>query len=185
MSDEQLNSWRQAVGVFGARLAEVSDAHLDAPTPCTDWAVADLLSHVFEVQTRTPSALGASMDLAAPRTAEGWELLIGQAEQVLAAPGRLGETVMSGFGEMPAAAMLSVATADCLTHTWDLSRALGVDHGVPDDAASAALEFMRPLDELLRGPGMLAAKIAPPDGADAATQLACFAGRDPAWRPIG
>ena len=185
MSEEQLNAWRQAVDVFGACLAKVSDERLDSPTPCTDWVVADLLSHVFEVQTRTPTALGASMDLAAPRTAVGWERLISQAEQVLAVSGRLGETVTSGFGQMPAAVMLSVATADCLTHTWDLSRALGVDHGVPDDAALAALEFMRPLDELLRGPGMLAAKISPPVDADVATQLACFAGRDPKWRPSG
>ena len=92
-------------------------------------------------------------------------------------------TVETGLGPMTASDMLHIATADCLTHTWDLARALQLDEQLPVEAVDLAFRFMGPLDELLRAPAMLGPKLDPPPGADQQARFLSFAGRPLDWAP--
>jgi uncharacterized protein (TIGR03086 family) len=174
-------AWTTAATGFGLRLQHVSAADHARPTPCDSWAVGDLIDHVFDVQNRTPAALGQPVSPEAPSPA-AWRRLCEGVSNTISADA-LSRTVESALGPMAASDMLHIATADCLAHTWDLARALGIDDDLPSDAVEFAFEFMRPLDELLRGPGMLGPKLEPDTDATIQSQFLAFAGRNLDWKP--
>jgi uncharacterized protein (TIGR03086 family) len=177
----ELENWSAATEAFAARLAGVGTATRSLATPCVDWTVADLVDHVFDIQHRTPCALDDRFGVVEGRSAREWEALCARALAVLSTPGALDRTVTSAFGPMSAREMVSISTADCLGHTWDLSRALGISDSLPIAALEGAYAFMEPLDELLRGPGMLGARRSPRPEASLQERFLCFAGRDLEW----
>lgn len=44
------NRYRRLSGAFAERIAAVPDDAWDAPTPCADWTVRDLVGHVIQTQ---------------------------------------------------------------------------------------------------------------------------------------
>ena len=66
---------------------------------------------------------------------------------------------------------------DMLVHTWDLARVVGGDESLNQDAVAAAFSGLKPLDAMIRMPGVFAAKVEPPAGADLQTEFLCFLGR--------
>ena len=76
----------------------------------------------------------------------------------------------------------AVATAgigDVLVHTWDLSRATGLDEALDADEVHRLVEAMEPIDEVLRESGHFAPRVEVPDDADDQTRLIAFTGRRP------
>jgi uncharacterized protein (TIGR03086 family) len=177
-----IKAWSAAVAHFGLRLRRAAPDDYTRPTPCGDWTVYELIDHVFEVQRRVPAALGQP-----PRhemsTPEAWQQLCRDVSRTIAAEDTLSRNVETGLGPMTASDMLYIATADCLTHTWDLARAFQLHEQLPTAAVRVAFDFMQPLDELLRGPNMLGPKLETPENATLQTQFLCFAGRNVNWTP--
>jgi len=68
-------------------------------------------------------------------------------------------------------------STDVLVHTWDLARALGGDEHLDQDAVGHAYEGLKPMDAMIRMPGVFDAKIAAPADADIQTQFLNFLGR--------
>lgn len=96
------------------------------------------------------------------------------------ADGALDRTVDPGFGEMPATAVLGMATTDTFQHAWDLATATGQDNDLDPEMAGQLLEAARrsipPTFRSETGDIFGLEQPAPPD-ANAATQLAAFLGR--------
>lgn len=67
---------------------------------------------------------------------------------------------------------------DILIHTWDLSRAVGLDEALDPDEVHRLYESMLPRDEMMRGPAF-GPKVDVPDDADEQTKLLGFTGRTP------
>jgi uncharacterized protein (TIGR03086 family) len=88
------------------------------------------------------------------------------------------------FGEMPlAAAITQFYTSDVWMHSWDLSRALGVDFDLGEQRCAETLAAMEPMDQLLRHSGQFGPRVPVPDDAPAQDRFVAFIGRDPYWRP--
>lgn len=164
-----------------ARVDGIAAGGWDRPTPCTDWTVRELVTHVVDTARRVGSLVGAldpapagpDDDLVACWAAARDAIAGALADEAVAT-----RVVSSGFGEQPFASLVGrLLCADTLLHTWDLARATGQDEQLDPEAVTAAAAFLTPIDEAIRRPGGFAPKVEPPAGADEQTRLLCFAGR--------
>jgi len=167
---------------FSRRVQGADEANWTRPSPCTDWAAADVVDHVVNVHRmilasltgETPTQLEAGED-----RRQAWSQATGQVRAALSDPEQATRTVSGGpFGEQPFESLVGrVLCADTLIHTWDLARATGQNEQLDPSAVQAAMGFLGPIDEAIRRPGGFGAKIDPAPGADAQTRLLNFAGR--------
>jgi hypothetical protein len=66
---------------------------------------------------------------------------------------------------------------DVLVHTWDLARTVGADEHLDEELVRQAYEVLKPMDAMIRQPGVFGAKLEPPAGADLQTEFLYFLGR--------
>ena len=181
---------------LGALVAEVDDVQLDAPTPCAEYTVGDLLDHIgglavaFAEAARKEQGTNATQAPpgSAAHLADDWRTRIpadletlGTAWQDPAAWD--GTTTIAGM-EMPAPAVGAVALDEIVTHAWDLARSLGRPFDADADAIAGAMEFVGPISE----PGAPRPEIFGPvvevsDDVSAMDRFVALTGRDPDWTP--
>jgi hypothetical protein len=148
-------------------LERVGPADLDAPTPCTEWTVRDLLAHLGDATAALLEAADGTVD-AEPRfggpVLTRARLLAGG---VPPGPVRIGDRVLDGD-------LLDAAGALELTvHGWDLNTALGRVDPIPETLARQLLSAALPIDEPEFAPAMPA-----PPAATAAQRLLSSVGRN-------
>jgi uncharacterized protein (TIGR03086 family) len=79
---------------------------------------------------------------------------------------------------MPAGEMISrFMSMDVLVHTWDLARTVGADEHLDEDSVRLAYDALKPMDAMIRRPGVFGPKLEPPAGADLQTEFLYFLGR--------
>jgi uncharacterized protein (TIGR03086 family) len=79
---------------------------------------------------------------------------------------------------MPAEQMIGRLTCtDVLVHTWDLARAVGGDETLDADAVAGAFSGLKPMDAMIRMPGVFGPKVDAPSDADEQTEFLTFLGR--------
>ena len=176
---DPLTAFRRAEGAFVSVLAKVRPDQADAPTPCAEWSVRDVVAHV--VAGNWWLAGGQS-----PRVPDDIEDLTGAyaasaeaAYSVLAAPGGLERLYEFPFGPVPGVVAARMRARDALVHGWDLAKATGQSTDLDPDLAADLLEFSRQqITAEFRGPGRRFAAVQSCDpGRPAADQLAAFLGR--------
>ncbi|WP_327281933.1 MULTISPECIES: TIGR03086 family metal-binding protein [unclassified Streptomyces] len=123
-----------AVELAGRTLAAVRPEQYDAPTPCDDFDVRRLSSHLVAVVRRI-SVIGRGEDpfsvpsfadeIADGGWAAAWEPGARDVAQVWADPEILGRRLRLPMGVLPGAAAAAVYTHELVVHTWDLARATG------------------------------------------------------------
>ncbi|MGP3689353.1 TIGR03086 family metal-binding protein [Streptomyces sp. IBSNAI002] len=188
MPESLLERHAEALSLFGERLRAVADDQWDAPTPCTEWSVRDLVSHVTGEQLwipplvsegRTVAELGDAFsgDVLGEDPVAAWDRAAAAAHAAFAAPGALARTVRLSYGPALGSAYCSELTADCVAHTWDLSRAIGADDRLPDGLVEFSIKEVMPYADGLAASGMYAAPLEVPAGADAQTRLLGLLGR--------
>ncbi|MES9525766.1 TIGR03086 family metal-binding protein [Streptomyces capoamus] len=172
----------------------VRPEQLAAPTPCTEFDVRGLLSHVVG-GTRRIAVVGEGGDgLAVEPVAEGvaddgWAAAYDEvrvrALKAWASDERMTSRVRVPWGEVPGHAALSGYVMEIVTHTWDLAEALGHPHELDAELAEFALanaqrvlpdsrprDARTPFDDRREAP----------EGADAYGRLAAWLGREPLSR---
>ncbi len=166
---------------FGRRLAGVRDDQWAAPTPCTDWDVRALVSHVVATHRRvvatvtetTPREVDPEADLTTQ-----WSESSASVVEALDDPDLSTKTIGGMFGEQPFESLVGrLLCSDTLFHTWDLARATGQDENLDAEAVQKAMEFLEPIDDAIRRPGGFAPKISPPTDSSAQTHFLNFGGR--------
>jgi len=166
---------------FGARLGRVTPNQWSLPTPCSEWDISDLATHVITTHRRMVSNLEGSPATEVDRggdLAVQWSEASAAVKGALADPDQASQMVNGMFGEQSFESLVSrLLCADTLFHTWDLARATDQDEQLDPQAVAKAMEFLAPLDEAIRRPGGFAPKIEPAAGADPQTRLLNFGGR--------
>lgn len=176
-------------------IESVTPADLDRPTPCDDWNVRDLLSHLVGVGKRIPHiAAGGSPDEVPASTQgvadDGWteawhERLDGLRRSVSST--ELGTIVIHPAGRMPWAMAVGIYASELAVHGWDLARALGRDGELDESIAAGVVGPMKgalPAEPrgaaigIPFGPVVAVSPDAPPYA-----QLVAWVGRDPEWTP--
>lgn len=191
---ELIDALGVARGEFEARLATVKPDHWDRPTPCSDWTVGALVTHVV-VGCRMAVALlaGSSADEAftaarsAPPLGAGDDLMgefVSAADAQEAAFGKDGaltRTVHHRVGDMPGGQLLEFRTSDYVLHTWDLARAVGADEHLDAELVALIWEGMVPMAPMMGKTGQFGAGPSGSLGEDAPLQarLLDLSGRRP------
>ncbi len=166
---------------FTARVLPVSAEQWSAPTPCPDWSVRDLVTHVIGTQRGVMTRINGADPVVVDRNGD----LVAQwreASRAIAGAVRdetRASTIVGGmFGEQPFESLVGrLVCTDLLVHTWDLARATGQDETLDPGGVSAAQVFLSSIDDAIRVPGGFADKITPAADADAQTRFLNFCGR--------
>ncbi|MET7600125.1 TIGR03086 family metal-binding protein [Streptomyces sp. NPDC004082] len=182
--------YRSAAGQLATLIGTVRPERLDGPTPCAEYDVRRLLSHIVG-GTRRIALIGAGGDgLAVAPYAEGvpddgWAAAYDEARERVrrdwADDARLDALVRVPWGEVPGRAALAGYVMEAVTHTWDLAEAIGSPLELdPEPARFALAVARRVLPEARREEGgHFASAVPAPEGADVYGQLASWLGRRP------
>jgi uncharacterized protein (TIGR03086 family) len=182
---------RATIGV----VSQVAPADLGRPTPCGNWTLGDLLSHMIaQHHGFAAAAWGEGADPARWQlrpVAEPVAEYRAAAERVLAsfaADGVLDRELalpeISPARPFPAAQAISFHFVDYVVHGWDVARSIGVDYGLETDLLAAALPVVRavPDGEQRRAPGAaFAPGLAVHEDMGALDQILAMLGRRPSW----
>ncbi|HEX3621595.1 MAG TPA: TIGR03086 family metal-binding protein [Acidimicrobiales bacterium] len=181
---ETLDALGLAFEHTGRVVGGVTADQLGAATPCTEWEVRTLLSHMLAVMANcgraargealVPGTALLEEDFAGQFAAEAGRTLAGW--RACPADGM----VDIGAGPMPVAAAMGINLLDTSIHGWDVARATGQDGTLPPELATTLLTIGPSIvtDELrayagFNPPVALAADAGPTD------QLVAFLGRRP------
>ena len=177
-------------------VAGVSDGQLDAPTPCSDYRLGDLIHHVGGLALAFTAAARKDRGEASNRRSKGdasqlgsdWRERIPQDLATLAEAWRdpqawSGMTRIAGL-EMPGEAAGVFALDELVVHGWDVAQA----SGQPYDCEPTALEVVHNLVAQFSGPGMdqqrqglFGPEVAVSDDAPLLDRVIGMTGRDPNW----
>lgn len=167
---------------FGSRLDQVPEDRWDSPSPCDQWSAREVVAHSASVHRNVVGMVGVKVDQdhipedAAAAWHQASDLVVG----ALADSGMAASKVETRAGPMTFEELVAtLLSADTLVHTWDLSRAVGLDEQLDPDAVAAVHAYLLPRAEQMRVPGGFGPEVSPPPGADPQTRLLCFTGRRP------
>ena len=160
-----------------------------APTPCAQWNVRDLVSHLVGLNLVFVAMLDGSpvpergTDHLGADPAEAYRRSAAALQAAAALPGVLERSQATPLGVATGAERLRWRIADLLVHGWDLGQATGARANLPDDLVEQALTFVR-----ARLPGQpRTGRFDDPqpisDDAPVIDQLAAFTGRPVPWLP--
>ncbi|HEV2778337.1 MAG TPA: TIGR03086 family metal-binding protein [Actinophytocola sp.] len=190
---EVLEAHGRAMDVFDRAVRKIEAGSWDAPTPCSEWTVRDLLNHLVYEQLWVPDLLGGATvaeigdryegDQLGDDPVRSWTEASRAARRAWLAPGALDRSVRLSRGATPAAEYCQEMTIDLAVHGWDLATALGAETEMGDELAGFLLRSVEPHVDNWQGIGIFAAPVPVPADADAQTRLVALLGRDPDWTP--
>lgn len=180
---EVQDAYRRVSQGFDAAVNAVGPDAWDAQSPCEQWKARDVVAHVVAghrgviagIRGGEAAPLGADED---PKLA--WEEASRTVDEIAGDPESLAREMDGPTGKMPAGQIIGqFVTMDLLVHTWDLARTAGADERLDEDTVRRAYETLKPMDAMIRQPGVFGPKVEPPPGADLQTEFLCFLGRRP------
>lgn len=178
-------------------VAGVPDDRLDAPTPCTDYTVGDLLDHIagltlaFSAAARKePGAAGTPPPGDRTKLLADWRTRIpADLDELVVAwsnPDAWSGMTRAGGIDMPGEIAGIVAIEELVAHGWDLAKGTGQSFTVDDESADLTIGFY----EQFSGPDSADQRgdaYGPvnrqPATASKLDQLIGLSGRDPGWSP--
>ncbi|MER6396483.1 MULTISPECIES: TIGR03086 family metal-binding protein [unclassified Kitasatospora] len=177
-----------ALGQLEKLIAEVTPEALDRPTPCPEYDLRQLLSHVvggvhrlayIGEGGRAEDVVAATGELADDAWPAALDRARARAVAAWADDAKLDRPAVAPWGEVPGRAALGGYVMETVTHSWDIAQALGSRLALDERLALTALAVAEAVlsPEYRGGPVPFAAVQPVPDGADTYTRLAAWTGR--------
>jgi uncharacterized protein (TIGR03086 family) len=168
-------------------VAGVRDDQWSSPTPCADWSVRDLVSHVVSGNFLFASVLRGEPPLSReeilrsrPDLARAYRESAAVLVDAFRQPGVLERMVSIPAGNVPGVVALHIRITEILVHGWDLARATRQRTTFPQDVAEQELTISQKNLSLIppqRSPFAPPQPVAP--DAPAIDRLAALLGRQP------
>jgi uncharacterized protein (TIGR03086 family) len=192
---DAMQRYRRAQDDVDAVLAAVRPDLWDAPSACSEWTVRDVAGHVIWGQRQMrawatgedhPDRRGAPGAAHPGELAGGDPVALWRAARAESAatltPEALGRSApVTGLGEVPLAALVTLLTTDLVAHTWDIGHALGMAVRLEPELVTLAFDWARA--HLVRRPGFFGPELTPPAGSGEQTRMLAFLGRAD-WQPV-
>ncbi|CAN5271575.1 TIGR03086 family metal-binding protein [soil metagenome] len=168
---------------------------LDAPTPCSEFAVRDLVNHLLfwgpaleGAGRKEPVAPTGPDERSVDLSRDDWAAALeSQIDRIVEAWGDQraweGTTRFGSPEEVPASMIGGMACTELVLHGWDLARATGQE---PDWGEEVAAFVDRELTRTAaqgREMGIYGPAVAVPDTATTLERALGLSGRDPRWAP--
>lgn len=180
--------YKRALDQTATIVAAVRPDQLDRPTPCDEWDVRGLLSHMVGAVTRA-ALIGEGKDALAvppfadPATADwpaAYQEAVGRALAAWSDDAKLDALFAVPWGKVPGREAVTGYVEEILTHGWDLAFATGQETERDPSLAEFALGFARrALPPEIRERAPFGAVVEPPPGGGPYAQLAAWLGRTP------
>lgn len=174
--------FKRASALVDEVVARIRPEQLGEPTPCTEWNVRELLTHVVANEfafAGWAEAGGGHPDTGAYVLPDDYVAAYREgARRVTAAfeaPGMAERTYQTPIGEGPGVFLVELLFNDMLLHGWDLARATGQSTDFPEDLVASSRAALGQAPRVEGGP--FAAAQPEPESGTAADRLAAFAGR--------
>ena len=193
MSDQRnvVDLYARSVERFQAAVEGVPADRWDAPTPCTDWNVLELVNHLVGedrwvvplVEGRTIAEVGDELDgdLLGDAPPEAASAAGKAAVAAFAEPGALGRTVHLSFGDFTAEDYAWQVLVDHVVHTWDVLAGAGSDRTLDPSLVAATTGFWEKWADTYRRSGAVGPPVEAAADASAQDKLIASFGRDPNW----
>ncbi|PUA80404.1 TIGR03086 family metal-binding protein [Nocardioides currus] len=184
---ETADKFMQRADAFGAILDRVDGAGeqpWDAPTPCDDWSVRDVVEHAIETErdflTRQDLEPGPAPDLGDLPAA--WRRHAAGVAEVLGRDGVAEREYDGYFGRTTIAdTMADFYGWDLVIHGSDVARATGQPWSISEEEAASLHATADSWGDALYSEGVCTAAVPVPDDASATDRLLARLGRDPQW----
>jgi uncharacterized protein (TIGR03086 family) len=178
--------------------AGAGQADLARPTPCRDWNLGELLTHMtIQHDGFAAAAEGNGADLslwqARPPAADPVADYAAAADRVLRAFAADGVVTrkfalpeLNPSVAYPGGLAIGFHFIDYVTHGWDVARTLGADFEIEPDLLGVALAMAEaiPDDQTRLQPGAaFAPRVGVPQEASQLDRIMALLGRRPDWRP--
>jgi len=177
--------YTQAQDEFDTMLAAVPPDGWSRPSMCREWTVRDVAGHVIWGQRQLHAWATGSPDperdgapgMPHPAVMAGDDpLSTWRAVRTVPSDEELTRTVtITGMGDIPVVALLSLLVTDFTAHTWDIGHALGLPADLPEPLVTASFDWAR--TNMVRRAGYFGPELAPPPDADDQTRMLAFLGR--------
>lgn len=181
---QNLQNFTKAASMLRSAAVRVPQDAWDNPSCCEGWTAREAAGHAsWVLQNVAAGANGGGHPAQLPEAevagADPAATVCASVDACLAAldqPGVLGTVSQTPFGEMPMDNFIGALWVDPMTHAWDIADAAGIDHGIDEATAAAALEQLRPMAEMMRGAGVFGPEVET-TSTSAIDQFVAFAGR--------
>jgi uncharacterized protein (TIGR03086 family) len=174
-------NYRVASDGFDAVVDTVRSDQWDCQSPCEKWRARDVVAHIVEGHRGVIANVrgGESKPLGEDEDAkQAWQLASEAIAEITDDPRAMALEVDGPTGKMQAGEIIDrFVTMDLLVHTWDLARAVGADDRLDEDAVRKSYEILKPMDDMIRRPGVFGPKLDPPADSDLQTEFLYFLGR--------
>jgi uncharacterized protein (TIGR03086 family) len=181
--NDTITTYTERAERFGDLLAR-ADGRWDAPTPCTDWTVRDLVRHVIDTERQflEQHRLPVPPDTPDADPARAWRSHARAAVDALRADGVADRRYDGYFGPTTIGdTMADFYGWDLAVHAWDLARATGQDDPITDQEADRLSAIADGWGAALHSPGVCGPELPAPDDAGPVERLLARLGRDPHW----
>jgi uncharacterized protein (TIGR03086 family) len=178
---------RRACEQFGDHVRKVRPGQWTNQTPCADWDVRTLVSHVVAedlwtvplMEGKTIAEVGDRFDgdVAGTDPVSSYGAAAAAAVAAVSAPGALDGTVHLSYGDESGTEYVSQLFADHLIHGWDLARAIGADERLDPELVAACADWFARHEDAYRAAGAIGPRPTLPPGADQQTVLLAAFGR--------
>jgi uncharacterized protein (TIGR03086 family) len=179
MSQEVVDRVTHLLHQFDARVQAAPADSWSNQSPCSEWKARDVVVHVGNNLRRltagmsgaAPSEIGSDEEIGAAWNSSLHDFLtgLGTADLSVEIPGPMGPMAMEHM-------IGRFVCNDILVHTWDLARSVGGDEQLDAAAVAGAYEGLKPMDAMIRRPGIFADRIDRQD-VDLQTEFLAFLGR--------
>ncbi|MEY2468437.1 MAG: hypothetical protein QOF21_1135 [Actinomycetota bacterium] len=151
---------------------------LEAPTPCDEWNVRTLVSHMIDTQNYfAGKARGQDVPLPKPMPPDlvrddplgAYNEAVADTLDAFNSPGGLEK---AGIG-------VGIAFSDSMIHGWDVATATGQDATMPEGLAAAALEMIHGRFTPEQREGVFKPEVEVADDAPVQDKLLAYSGRTP------
>jgi uncharacterized protein (TIGR03086 family) len=184
--------FRRALEQATALVGGVRPSQLGLATPCREWDVRALASHMlYELSWIPDLTRGATIaevgdrydgDLVGGDLVASWRRA---ADAALIAVDRCDPVAIAhlSYADVSNDAYLRQVGADELIHSWDLGSATGALVRFDPELAEAVYENTLPDVKGMKASGLFAPPVPVPENADPQRRLIALFGRDPGWQP--
>jgi uncharacterized protein (TIGR03086 family) len=170
-------------------IGRIADGELDAPTPCPDYTVGELIDHIDHV-TRGATALAlddgdtlANADPEPVHLEPDWRDRVGEHLQALGAAWE-DPDAWEGRGEVPGSDLSNetwakIALTELVVHGWDLARATRRPFILPETTLRTCLDHVAAFVPNAPVPGLWGAPVAVGPDAPLLDRIVAITGRTP------
>jgi uncharacterized protein (TIGR03086 family) len=179
--------FERAVDEFDKRVQAISEDQWGDDTPCTEWSVRDLVSHVVVedrwvkplIEGKTIAEVGGAFDgdLLGDDPKHAWKEAAEESIAASSSEGALTATCHISSGDTSGEDYLSQVLSDNVIHTWDLARGVGADDRLDPELVAFAHSYLAPQIQSWRRAGVIGPALDVPENADRQTKLLAVAGR--------